>query len=52
MDRDGPVFITGLDLSGKTRLRRLLGAHPDLYLVRSTALWTGDDDRYGDLADE
>jgi hypothetical protein len=52
MDRDGPVFITGLDRSGKTRLRRLLGAHPDLHLVRRTALWTGDDDRYGDLADE
>ena len=52
MDRDGPVFITGLDRSGKTRLRRLLGAHPDLHLVRRTALWTGDDDRYGDLLDE
>jgi hypothetical protein len=51
MDRDGPVFITGLDRSGKTRLRRLLGAHPDLHLVRRTALWSAGDDRHGDLAD-
>jgi Sulfotransferase family len=51
MDRDGPVFITGLDRSGKTRLRRLLGAHPDLHLVRRTALWSAGDDRNGDLAD-
>jgi hypothetical protein len=51
MDREGPVFITGLDRSGKTHLRRLLGAHPDLHLVRRTALWSAGDDRYGDLAD-
>ena len=37
---EGPVFITGLDRSGKTRLRLLLGTHPDLHLVRHTALWT------------
>jgi hypothetical protein len=52
MDRDGPVFITGVDRSGKTRLRLLLGTHPDLHLVRRTALWTGDDAMYGDVADD
>lgn len=52
MDRDGPVFITGLDRSGKTRLRRALGAHPALDLVRRVGLWTRDDDRYGELADD
>jgi hypothetical protein len=50
--REGPVFITGLDRSGKTRLRRLLGAHPDLHLVRRTALWTREPATYRDLADE
>jgi hypothetical protein len=51
-DADGPVFITGLDRSGKTPLRRALGAHPDLHLVRRVSLWTRDDDRYGDLSSE
>src|SRR5918999_591680 len=52
MDPDGPIFITGLDRSGKTRLRRFLGAHPDVHLVRHVALWTRDDDVSGDLTDD
>jgi hypothetical protein len=52
MDPDGPIFITGLDRSGKTRLRRFLGAHPDLHLVRHVELWTRDDDVSGNIADD
>ena len=49
---EGPVFITGLDRSGKTRLRLLLGTHPDLHLVRRTALWTREGATDRELADE
>jgi hypothetical protein len=51
MDGDGPIFVTGPDRSGKTRLRQALGAHPDLHLARRTALWTGDGDLYVAVAD-
>jgi hypothetical protein len=36
----GPVFITGLDRSGKTRLRRFLATSPALSLTRRAELWT------------
>jgi hypothetical protein len=47
---NGPIFIGGLDRSGKTLLRRMLGRHPRLALTRRTYLWTRFYNRYGDLA--
>jgi len=48
---NGPIFIGGLDGSGKTYLRRALSQHPDLSLTRRTYLWTRFYNRYGDLSD-
>jgi hypothetical protein len=45
----GPVFIGGLDHSGKTLIRLSLSAHPSLALTRRTYMWTRFYNRYGDL---
>ncbi|MEM2125333.1 MAG: sulfotransferase [Candidatus Methanosuratincola sp.] len=45
----GPVFIGGLDHSGKTQMRISLSAHPNLALTRRTYMWTRYYNRYGDL---
>ncbi len=47
---DNPVYIVGLDRSGKTPLRLALSAHPHLALTRRTYMWTRFFQRYGDLA--
>ena len=47
---DNPVFIVGLDRSGKTLLRLSLSAHPHLALTRRTYLWPRYYQRYGDLS--
>ena len=46
---DGPIFIGGLAYSGKTPLRLMLSAHPNLVLTRRTRMWTRFYNRYGDL---
>lgn len=43
-----PIFIGGLSHSGKTPLRVVLSAHPDLSMTRRTHLW---DRWYGQLGD-
>lgn len=48
----GPIFITGLDHSGKTRLRLLLGRSRRLSLTRRTELWTSPHAAHGDLSDD
>ncbi len=48
MDR-GPIFIGGLDRSGKTPLRLMLSSHPNIVLTRRTYMWARFYDRYGDL---
>ena len=35
-----PIFVAGLDHSGKTALRAALGAHPSIHMVRHIELWT------------
>jgi hypothetical protein len=35
-----PIFVAGLDHSGKTTLRVALGAHPSIHMVRHIELWT------------
>lgn len=46
---DRPIFIGGLSHSGKTPLRRVLGAHPDISMTRKTRLWERFYGRFGDL---
>jgi hypothetical protein len=45
----GPIFIGGLAHSGKTLLRLMLAAHPDLVLSRRTYMWSRFYRRYSDL---
>jgi hypothetical protein len=47
----GPIFIGGLDQSGKTPLRRMLAAHPDLLLTRRTYMWSRFYKQFGSLSD-
>lgn len=47
---NGPIFIGGLDRSGKTLLRRMLGRHPRLSLTRKTYMWSRFYNQYGSLA--
>ena len=46
---DSPIFIGGLERSGKTYMRMMLSGHPRLFLSRRTNLWTRHFNRYGDL---
>jgi hypothetical protein len=48
MDR-GPIFVGGLDRSGKSLMRLSLSAHPNLAMSRRTYMWTRFFNRYGDL---
>lgn len=48
---EAPVFIGGLSYSGKTQMRQMLEAHPDLCLVRRTKLWRHFGE-FGDLRRE
>jgi hypothetical protein len=47
----GPILIGGLDQSGKTPLRRMLSAHPDLLLTRRTYMWSRFYKRFGSLSE-
>ena len=47
---DGPIYIGGLARSGKTYVRLMLMAHPDVFISKRTNLWTHHDGRYGDLS--
>jgi hypothetical protein len=44
-----PIFIGGLSYSGKTELRRIIGAHPALCMTRRTYMWDRFYGRFGDL---
>jgi len=45
-----PIFIGGLDNSGKTHLRLALSSHPNIALTRRSYMWTRAYNRYGDLS--
>jgi hypothetical protein len=45
----GPVFISGLDRSGKTYMRFMLAAHPSFAITKRTNLWQKIYLKYGDL---
>lgn len=44
-----PIFIGGLSYSGKTPLRIMLSAHPNILLTRRTYMWNKYYGRYGAL---
>ncbi len=46
---NSPIFIGGLERSGKTYMRLMLSAHPQLFFSCRTNLWTSYHNRYGDL---
>jgi len=52
MSADGPVFIAGLDRSGKTPLRALLDGLPGIAFMRRAYLWTELWGRSGSLEEE
>jgi hypothetical protein len=47
----GPIFVGGLDRSGKTLMRLSLSAHPNIAMTRRTYFWTHVYNRYGDLSE-
>lgn len=47
----GPIFIGGLAHSGKTPVRMVLGAHPEISMTRRTHLWDRFFGRFGDLTE-
>jgi hypothetical protein len=49
---DRPVFIGGLDRTGKTQLRILLETHAPIAFFRRADLWTHHRGRYGSLASD
>jgi hypothetical protein len=47
---DGPVYIGGLDRSGKTTMSALIGSHPDIWIPGvGSNMWTYFYGRFGDL---
>jgi hypothetical protein len=46
---DAPIFIAGLAHSGKTQLRLVLDAHPDISMTRRTDMWNRFYGRFGNL---
>ncbi|WP_374687511.1 sulfotransferase [Promineifilum sp.] len=48
---DAPIYIGGLERSGKTYMRLMLAAHPEVVFSKRTRLWTRIYDHWGDLAD-
>ena len=50
---DGPIYIAGLDRTGKTTLRSYLASHSRIAIPDvGSNMWTYFYDRYGDLADD
>ena len=45
----GPIFIAGLEGTGKTLLRKVLSSHPNLALTRRTYFWVFFYQQFGDL---
>jgi Sulfotransferase family len=45
----GPIFLGGIDRSGKTLMRLMLTSHPNIAMTRRPNLWSHFYGRYGDL---
>lgn len=50
MTENGPIFIAGADRSGKTYMRMMLEAHPNIAFSKRTNLWTRYYEQFGSLA--
>jgi hypothetical protein len=48
---DAPIFVAGLARSGKTQLRLVLEAHPEISMTRRTDMWNRFYARFGNLHD-
>ncbi len=46
-----PIFIGGLSFTGKTQLRLMLSAHPNIFIARRTHMWDRFYNRYGGLTE-
>jgi hypothetical protein len=46
---EGPIYITGSSYSGKTQLRLMLSAHPNIVITRRTYMWSQYCGKFGDL---
>jgi len=44
-----PIFIGGLDRTGKTLLRLMLSSHPNIAITRRTYMWSKYYNKFGDL---
>lgn len=50
--QDGPIYVGGLDRSGKTTMAAYLASHPDIAIPAvGSNMWTYFYGQYGDLAD-
>lgn len=49
--KQGPVFIAGVSYSGKTQMRLMLSAHPNIVITRRTYMWRRYYNQFGDLRD-
>ncbi len=47
----GPIFIAGVSYSGKTQMRLMLSAHPNIVITRRTYMWRRYYNRFGHLGD-
>ena len=47
----GPIYIAGVSYSGKTQMRLMLSAHPNIVVTRRTYMWRKYYNRFGDLSD-
>lgn len=53
MSSDGPIYIAGLDRTGKTTLRSYLASHSRIAIPDvGSNMWTYFYDRFGDLSDD
>jgi len=48
----GPVYIAGVSYSGKTQMRLMLSAHPNIVITRRTYMWRTYYNRFGDLSEQ
>jgi hypothetical protein len=48
----GPIFVGGLNQSGKTLMRLALSSHPNIAMSRRTYMWTRFYRRYGNLNEQ
>lgn len=51
MIETGPIYIAGVSYSGKTQMRLMLSAHPNIVITRRTYMWRKYYNKFGNLGD-